>query len=90
MRRAEWLASLHEGSLLDAYVQDAWWAATHEGPVSLLHGEDEEKVHLLRIDGYPERYVCRDEKVRPRWELIASDSGEVHWTTADSCDPRGD
>ena len=82
--RAEWLASLHEGSLLDAYVQDAWWEATHEGAVSLLQGEDEEKLHLLRIDGFPERYVCRDEKIRPRWEHVDSDNGELRWTTADS------
>ena len=84
LHRAEWLASLHEGSLLDAYVQDAWWEATHEGAVSLLQGEDEEKLHLLRIDGFPERYVCRDEKIRPRWEHVDSDNGELRWTTADS------
>ena len=84
LHRAEWLASLHEGSLLDAYVQDAWWEATHQGAVSLLQGEDEEKLHLLVIDGFPERYVCRDEKIRPRWELVDSNDGSYDWTTADS------
>jgi uncharacterized iron-regulated membrane protein len=61
-----WLASLHEGSQLGAQVQGAWCKATHQGAVRMLQGKDEEKLHLLVIDGFPKRYVvCRDDKIRP-------------------------
>ena len=63
--RAEWLASLHEGSQLCVRVQGAWRKATHQGAGLLLQGKDKEKVHLLVVDGFPNRYACRDEKIRP-------------------------
>jgi hypothetical protein len=60
--RAEWLASLHEGSQLCVRVQGAWRKATHQGAGLLLQGKDKEKVHLLVVDGFPNRYACRDER----------------------------
>ena len=66
----------------------------YQGQATLLHdGEDEVKLHALRIDGWPELYVShfeRGEKIRPRWEHVANSRGEFLWTTADMYDPDAD
>ena len=49
----------------------------------VLRGDEEEKQHLLKLDNFPEKYVCRDEKIRPRWEHIGNGK-QVQWIIADS------
>ena len=63
---------MHEGSQLGARVQGAWCEATHQGVVRMLQGKDEEKLHLLVIDGsfkipLMKKTAATTAKQRTRW-----------------------
>ena len=79
--RAAFLEGLKHGTLIEAYVQDAWWPATvFEGTVGVLRDGEDVHERCFRVVNFPGLYARADEHVRPRWQHLV-DRNVVSWTT---------